>query len=411
MNAAHTFQIALSGLVSNKMRSTLTVLGVVIGVAAVIALLSIGRGTQAAITSRINSLGTNLLFVTPGATSQGGVRTTAGSASTLTMEDAQALLQAPDVAAVAPQVQAAAQVVAGRQNTRTQVLGVTPEYEFVRNYPIDQGSFITAAQVTSHAKVVVLGSTVAQTLFGLTDPIGQLVKVNGLQYKVIGVLQSKGGTGFGSQDDQMLAPITTVQDRLTAQRTTTGAHSVQTINVQVTTSQATNAAIQEITQILEVRHKITTTDDFTITSQQDTIAALNQSTGVFVIFLGAIAGISLLVGGIGIMNIMLVSVTERTREIGIRKSIGAKRGDIMLQFLMESALLSLTGGGIGILFGWGISRIISGINFGGQTITALISPDILILAVSVSAGIGIIFGLYPAYRAARLNPIDALRRE
>ena len=202
-----------------------------------------------------------------------------------------------------------------------------------------------------------------------------------------------------------------MQDRLSAQRTTAGAHTVQSINVQVTSSKAANAAVQEITQILEVRHKITTTDDFTITNQQDTIAALNQSTGVFVIFLGAIAGISLLVGGIGIMNIMLVSVTERTREIGIRKSIGAKRGDILLQFLMESALLSLAGGGIGILLCWGISLIISGINFSGLTLTALVSPDILILAVSVSAAIGIVFGIYPAYRASGLNPIDALRRE
>ena len=413
MNAAHTFQIALSGLSSNKMRSTLTVLGVVIGVAAVIALMSIGRGTQAAITSRINALGTNLLFVTPGATSSGGVRTTAGTASTLTLEDAQALFQAPDVADVAPQVQATAQVVAGRQNTRTQVLGVTPEFETVRNYPLDTGSFITPTHVNNHAKVVVLGSTVAQTLFGLTDPIGQNVKINSLQYTVIGVLQSKGGSALGSQDDQILAPITTVQDRLAAQRTTTGAHSVQTINVQVTSAKVTDAAIQEITQILETRHKIQAgaADDFTITSQQDTIDALNQATGVFVIFLGAIAGISLLVGGIGIMNIMLVSVTERTREIGIRKSIGAKRSDILLQFLMESALLSLTGGGIGILIGWVISRIISRINFSGQTITALVAPDILVLAVSVSAAIGIVFGLYPAYRAARLNPIDALRRE
>lgn len=411
MNAAHTFQIAVSGLSANKMRSTLTVLGVVIGVAAVIALMSIGRGTQAAITSRIESMGTNLLFITPGSSSQGGVRQGAGTASTLTLEDAQALTQLPYVAAVAPQTGTAAQIVAGRQNTRTQVIGVTPEYETVRNFPIEQGSFISGLQVREHAKVIVLGSATAQTLFGLADPVGQSVKVNGLQYKVIGVLKSKGGTGFGSQDDQILAPITTVQDRLAAQRTTTGAHAVQTINVQVTDSKATDAAVQEITQVLEQRHKITTTADFTITSQQDTIAALNESLGVFVIFLGAIAGISLLVGGIGIMNIMLVSVTERTREIGIRKSIGAKRSDILLQFLMESALLSLAGGGIGILIGWGLSAIVSRININGQNIPSVISLDILVLAVSVSAGIGIVFGLYPAYRAARLNPIDALRRE
>ena len=412
MKAGHTVRIALTGLGANKMRSTLTILGVVIGVAAVISLMSIGRGSQAAITNNIESMGTNLLFVSPGASTQEGVRGAQGSAGTLTLEDAEAISEVPAVVAVAPQVSSFVQVVAGRQNTRTQVIGVTPEYQFVRNFPLAQGDFITASQVKNRAKVVVLGSSVSETLFGRLIPIGESVKINGIQYKVIGVLESKGGTGFGSQDDVIMAPITTVQARMSRQVTTSGGLSVQSINVQVGSANNIDAATQQITAILEERHNVIAgNDDFTITSQQDMVQTLNESTGVFVIFLAAIAGISLLVGGIGIMNIMLVSVTERTREIGIRKSVGARRRDILLQFMVESATLSLLGGGIGILLGWGISRLISGLNISGTTINTVMSADILILAVSVSAAIGIVFGLYPAYRAARLNPIDALRYE
>jgi len=373
--------------------------------------MSIGRGSQAAITNNIESMGTNLLFISPGASTQEGVRGAQGSAGTLTMDDAQAISEALAVVAVAPQVQSFAQVVAGRQNTRTQVIGITPEYQFVRNFPLAQGDFITASQVKNRAKVVVLGSSVSETLFGRLSPIGESVKINGIQYKVIGVLESKGGTGFGSQDDVIMAPITTVQDRLSLQRTASGGRNVQSINVQVGNAADIDAATQQISAILRERHDITGNDDFTITSQQDMVQTLNESTGVFVIFLAAIAGISLLVGGIGIMNIMLVSVTERTREIGIRKSVGARRQDILLQFMVESATLSLLGGGIGILLGWGISRLISGLSISGTTINTVMSADILILAVSVSAAIGIVFGLYPAYRAARLNPIDALRYE
>jgi len=411
MKAGHTVHIALTGLGANKMRSTLTILGVVIGVAAVISLMSIGRGSQAAITNNIESMGTNLLFISPGASTQEGVRGAQGSAGTLTLEDAEAISEAPAVVAVAPQVQSFAQVVAGRQNARTRVIGVTPEYQFVRNFPLAQGDFITASQVKNRAKVVVLGSSVSETLFGRLSPIGEPVKINGIQYKVIGVLESKGGTGLGSQDDVIMAPITTVQDRLSLQRTTSGGRSVQSINVQVGNAADIDAATQQISAILRERHDISGDDDFTITSQQDMVQTLNESTGVFVLFLAAIAGISLLVGGIGIMNIMLVSVTERTREIGIRKSVGARRQDILLQFVVESATLSLLGGGIGILLGWGISRLISGLSISGTTINTVMSADILILAVSVSAAIGIVFGLYPAYRAARLNPIDALRYE
>jgi putative ABC transport system permease protein len=412
MSLAKTLRTALTALTTNKMRSALTVLGIIIGVTAVISLMSIGQGSQAAITSQIESLGTNLLYVRAGASSQGIVRGAQGSANTLTMADAEAIAELSSVAAVAPQVGTFAQVVAGSENTNTQILGVTPEYSSVRNYQVADGEFISDAQVEAKSLVVVLGSNVAETLFGETSPVGQYIKINGRQFKVIGVLQSKGSTGLGSQDDIVLAPISTVQYRLSSSQTVSGAKTVQTIYVQVVSTKETDTAIQQITSILEQRHNITNgVDDFTITSQQETINTLKESTQVWVILLGAIAGISLLVGGIGIMNIMLVSVTERTREIGIRKALGAKRRDILLQFLVEAALMSLIGGAIGVLVGWGVSTLISGVSVGGQTIETVMSVNIPILAVSVSAAIGIIFGLYPAYRAARLNPIEALRYE
>jgi putative ABC transport system permease protein len=376
--------------------------------------MSIGRGSQAAITSSIESLGTNLLFVGSGAAFEKGVKGAMGSAASLTLEDAEALNDpylAPSVVAVAPEVQTGAQVVAGRENTRTRILGVTPEYEYVRNHPVAEGRFITDTDVRNRSMMVVLGSNTAGVLFGQMSPVGQYVKINGRQFQVIGVLQSKGGTGFGMTDDVVIAPITTVQYRLSSQKTAGGEQNVNSINVQVVSAEETDAAIQQITAILRERHRIVGEDDFIITSQQDTIDALEESTQVWVVFLGAIAGISLLVGGIGIMNIMLVSVTERTREIGIRKAVGAKRRDILLQFLVEAALLSLTGGGFGVLAGWGVSHFVSGLNLGGEAIQTVMSVDIVILAVSVSAVIGILFGLYPAYRAARLNPIEALRYE
>lgn len=415
MRLARTLRTALTALTSNKMRSGLTVLGIIIGVAAVIALMSIGQGSQAAITSNIESLGTNLLFVSPGASSTGLVRGAQGSANTLTLADANALADptlAPSVAAVAPEVDAFAQAVAGSENALTRVIGVTPDYQSVRNWQVAEGEFITDAQVQARSMVVVLGSLVAQTLFPDSDPVGQYVTIRGLRVQVIGVLQSKGGTGLGSQDDVVLAPISTVIYHLGSTRTATGGLVVSSINVQAVSSSQVNDAIQQITSILEQRHNITNgQDDFTITSQNSLIQSLQNSTQVWVILLGAIAGISLLVGGIGIMNIMLVSVTERTREIGIRKAMGAKRGNILLQFLIEAGLMSLIGGAIGVLVGWGISSLISGVTVGGQTIHTVISADIPILAVCVAAAIGIIFGLYPAYRAARLNPIEALRYE
>ena len=415
MSPLTTFRIALASLGSNKLRAGLTLLGIVIGVAAVISLMAIGRGVQETITSRIQTLGTNLLFVRPGGVSQGGVSQGQGSAATLTLEDAYALVDpvfAPSVSAVAPELRTSGQVVAGRNNTSTRVVGVTPQYEHVRNFPVSSGEFISAGQVESNAQVAVLGAGVSEELFGFRDPVGQKVRINGRQFQVIGVLESKGSGFLGSLDDQVLVPITTAYYRLSSQRTAQGGISVDSINVRMPDVLAMDAALQEVVTVLRLRHRITGDDDFTVTSQQEAIEALEETTNTFVIFLGAIAGISLLVGGIGIMNIMLVSVTERTREIGIRKAMGAKRRDILLQFVSEATLLSLGGGGFGVLLGLFLTWALNGRTLlGNQPSQTAFSGDIAVLALAVSAAIGLFFGIYPAVRAARLHPIDALRYE
>ena len=414
MNLLASFAVALDGLAANKMRSALTVLGIVIGVAAVIALMAVGKGAQASVTGRIQGLGTNLLFVRPGAATEGGVRGAQGSAPTLTLEDAEALASpsgAPAVALVAPEVSAGGQVIAEGVNLNTRVLGVTPEYGEVRNFVVADGEFIARSHVEARSLVAVLGAKVARDLFGEDSPIGRTLRLNRQQYRVIGVLEAKGGTGFGSQDDVVVLPITTVQTRLQAQRTARGSRNVQSINVQMASAEVKNEAVEQISTILRERHRLSGQDDFTITSQEDTVQALNQVTGVFTAFLGSIAGISLLVGGIGIMNIMLVSVTERTREIGIRKAVGAKRRDILGQFLVEATFLSATGGLVGIGLGWGLSRLASGINIQGTPLQAVVSPDVVVLAFGVSVAIGLFFGIYPAMRASRLDPIEALRYE
>ena len=414
MSLLTVIRTALSSLGSNKLRAGLTLLGIVIGVAAVISLMSIGRGAQQSITSRIESLGTNLLFVRAGASIHGGVFDGQGSASTLTLDDAYDLLDpvfAPSVAAVAPELSTSGQVVAGRENTFTQVVGVTPEYQFVRNFPVASGQFILPSQVENRSEVAVLGSSIAETLFGFRDPVGQKVRINGRQFTVIGVLESQGGGPQGLFGDQILVPITTAYYRIASQRTAQGSVNVQTINVQVRSGGAMDDVVQEIATVLRLRHRITGEDDFTISSQQETIETLEETTDTFVVFLGAIASISLLVGGIGIMNIMLVSVTERTREIGIRKAMGAKRRDILLQFVSEATLLSLGGGGVGVLLGLVLSRLLDGRSIGGQSFQTAFSGDIAILALVVSAAIGLFFGIYPASRAARLHPIEALRYE
>ncbi|MCH8089251.1 MAG: ABC transporter permease [Chloroflexi bacterium] len=394
---------ALSSLGANKLRTGLALLGVVIGVAAVISTMSVGRGAQQAITANIEALGTNLLFIRPDS-----------GAATLTLEDASALLDptlASSVAGVAPETSTSAQLVAGNENTFTQVRGVTPEYELVRNFPVASGQFISQFLVENRSEVVVLGSQVAETLFGFRDPVGQTLRINGRLFIVIGVLESKGGSGLGSQDNQVLVPITTAYYRLASQRTTQGEISVQTINVQVRDGGDIDDAIREISTVLRLRHRITDQDDFTVSSQEETIETLEETQETFVIFLGAIAGISLLVGGIGIMNIMLMSVTERTREIGIRKAMGAKRRDIQFQFVTEATLLSLGGGGVGVLLGLAVSLLLDGRSLGGQNFQTAFSGDIAFLALGVSAAIGLFFGIYPAVRASRLHPIDALRYE
>ena len=414
MNFSTVLLTAVSSLATHKLRAGLTVLGVVIGITAVITLMAIGRGVQATITQRIESLGTNLLFVRPGEMSQRGVAGGQGSAATLTMDDAAALtdpLFAPSVKAVAPELSTTGQVVAGRVNTFTQVFGVTPEYFTVRNFELSSGKFITAGHVANASQVAVLGSEVAEMLFGFRVPVGQHVRINGRQFDVIGVLESKGGNRWLSLDDQVLVPITTAYYRLTSERTAQGGLTVQTINVQVRDVKDVDSAIHEVATVLRLRHRITGDDDFSITSQQETIEALEETTGTFVVFLAAIAGISLLVGGIGIMNIMLVSVTERTREIGIRKAMGAKYRDIMLQFVSEATLLSLGGGVAGVLLGLLFSWMLDGRNLLGRPTQTAFSTETAVMALLVSAGIGLFFGIYPAVRAARLHPIEALRSE
>jgi len=414
LNILDILRTTFGELKGNKLRTGLTLLGIIIGVTAVIALMSIGRGAQQLVTANIASLGTNLLFVRPGSTVEAGVRGGLGTAATLTMEDAYSLLdpaRSPSIEAVAPELQTTAQVVAGRLNTRTRIIGVTPEYQSVRNYTIASGQFISPAHVQNSSLVAVLGSNVAATLFGLRDPTGQPIRITGRPYTVIGVLQSKGGGALGLQDDQVLVPLTTAFYRLTSQRTAGGLVTVQAINVQVRDSKEMDSAVQEIAGVLRLRHRITADDDFTIASQQETIQTLEETTGVFVWFLGAIAGISLLVGGIGIMNIMLVSVTERTREIGIRKAVGARRIHILVQFLAEATCLSVAGGGLGVFFGWLASRFLQGMSLGTQTFHTAFNGDIALIALLVSIAIGLFFGVYPAARASRLHPIEALRYE
>ena len=410
MNFVESARIALRSLSANKMRSSLTMLGIIIGVTAVIAMLSIGRGAQAAITAQITSIGTNLLYIRPGAPVQSGVRSAEGSAASLTMEDGAALTDLPNIVGVAPEVDSFAQVAYLGNNANGRILGVTPDYLNTMNAAVADGDFFTAANVTARSAVVVLGSQIATTLFDTAEPVGQSVRLNGQTFRVIGVMQSKGGTGFLNQDTQIYLPITTAISRLSRGGRSQGGNSVQVLNIKITDSSLQDSVVQDIAQVLDQRHHVAN-DDFTIQSQQDILNTANQVTGTLTIFLGGVAAISLIVGGIGIMNIMLVSVTERTREIGIRKAVGARKSDILMQFLTEATILSLTGGLLGILFGALIAHFISGIQLGGSAITAVVDPDAALLAVLFSAGIGLFFGSYPASRAAGLHPIDALRYE
>jgi putative ABC transport system permease protein len=405
--------MSLAAVLAHKLRSALTVLGIVIGITAVISLMSVGQGAQQQVTENIQSLGSNLLFVQAGAGRQqgGAVRSAVGSGSALTLDDAGAVVAAPGIVAVAPQVTTFQQVVAGSQNSAVQVLGTTLEYESVRNLTLAQGEFITESHERARSLVTVLGSNVAATLFPDTSPVGQTVRLGRRPFRVIGVLEPMGGGFGGFQDDVMIVPVTTAIYRLQAQRGLAGSPRIQTIYVQVADEVDQDLVKESVADILRQEHRIVGEDDFIITSQEDILETVSQVTGVFTIVLGAIAGISLLVGGIGVMNIMLVSVTERTREIGIRKAVGARRQDLILQFLMESMLLTLFGGALGVTAGWGLARLMSGVNIQGQSLVTVVSPDIVLLALAVSVGVGLFFGVYPATRAARLHPVEALRHE
>ena len=407
------FRTIWTGLATHKLRSFLTILGVVIGVSAVIILMSIGQGTTQNILSSLEGLGSNLLFVSPGQTvSAGGIRSQFGAASTLTLEDADAIGQeVPNLVAVAPSSSAFLQLIYQDQNTRAQVIGVTPEYQTAYNLVVSNGNFISQDDYDSYQRVVVIGPDVATTLFGDNDPWGQTIRIGNSVATVIGVLQSK-GQSFGSTDSAVLMPLSTLQQFVSRSLTSTGQHVVNSIVISVVNKNDIKNAISNITSVLQYRHNIDPTDptvsnDFSITSQQDLVDTIAQTTRSITLLLGAIAAISLLVGGIGVMNIMLVSVLERTREIGIRKALGAKERDIWVQFLIEAASLTFTGGIIGVIIGSVVSYIIGRTG----TMNTLVTPGVVILAVSVSVGIGIFFGFYPAWNASRLNPIEALRSE
>jgi putative ABC transport system permease protein len=408
MNYLNSYIAALESLVANKLRSALTVLGIVIGVGAVIAMLSIGRGAQNTITGSIEGIGTNLLFVVSG----GGDNV--HNPKPLTRADAEALqdnFQAPSVVGVAPILQGSVEVSAGGETTSTTLNAVTPDYETVRNATVAEGEFINDTQLLSRSAVVLLGHKVANDLFGHTDGlVGESVRIDGQPFRVIGVLTEKGGSGFVDEDDRVIVPLTTGQARLLRRSTP---NRVDMIIVQALDADSVPQASEEVADIIRSRHRTGIgADDFTTYNQQDFLDTASTITGVLTIFLGGIAAISLLVGGIGIMNIMLVSVIERTREIGLRKALGARKRDILVQFLAESSLLSLTGGILGIILGWLISVGVGAIAAAANAdINPVVNLDSVLLATLFSMAVGLIFGVYPANRAANLQPVEALRYE
>ncbi|MGH9935108.1 MAG: ABC transporter permease, partial [Blastocatellia bacterium] len=407
MNIFVIFRIAFRALARNKMRSALTMLGIVIGVAAVIAMVSIGQGAQASVQAQIASVGTNLLFVGAGSQNVGGVRSGTGatSSNTLTVEDIEAIRrEIPSVAMASPTVNARSQIVFGNQNWNTSVQGVNEQFPQIRKWQAQSGEFFTEADVRTAARVVVLGQTVAENLFPGADPIWQMVRVRELPFRVIGVMARRGQDAQGrDQDDNALAPFTTIQKKLLA------ITHVQFSYVSAISPGATYTAQEQITELLRQRHKLAPNqeNDFFVRNLTDVAEAADETNRIMTILLGSIAGVSLLVGGIGIMNIMLVSVTERTREIGIRMAIGARSSAVRTQFLIESIVLSLTGGAIGIMVGVAISLLIP-MMLGWPTLISFIA---IVGSVIFSAAVGIFFGYYPARKAAGLDPIDALRYE
>lgn len=405
MNLKQSFLDALDSIRANKLRSSLTMLGIVIGVAAVISMLAIGTGAQSSITSEIEGAGANVLYISPGGE--------ASNPEPLTLKDVEALsdpARAPSLAAVVPLLQGNADVSIPGENTSTTAVGVYPEYFDLQGTTLAMGEFFTDKNLDNADAVVILGSEVVEDL-GLNslELLGSSVRINGQPFTVIGILESEGGSGFGSADNQILVPLSTAQGRLFSRD---GVDEVDQIYAQAVSAEAVTAATDEITQVLRAQHISNLgQQDFTVTSTQNLLETAESITNTFTLVLGGIAGISLLVGGIGIMNIMLVSVIERTKEIGLRKALGARKADILSQFMIESSVLSLTGGFIGIVVGWAIANLIGGISIGGGTINAQVSLNSVLLATLFSASVGIFFGIYPANRAANLQPVEALRTE
>lgn len=408
MKTKDLFSEVYTALSANKVRSSLTILGIVIGISSVIAMVSIGTGASNTISSSIESLGSNLILITPGAQRTQGFGASAGrgGAKTLTNGDAAAILaQVADISAIDPEVSGRHQITARGTNTNTTVAGVTSNYPQIRNVEVGEGSFINDTQNTSASKVAVLGPTTRDDLFGegAIDVVGQNIRINGMEFKVIGVTVAKGGTGFQNQDDIVFIPTKS------AERYLSGDQYLTTIAIQASTPKTMSQVQADITALLLSRHNISNIAqaDFSVLNQNDILSTASSITGTLTYLLAAIGGISLLVGGIGIMNMMLTTVTERTREIGLRKAIGAKRADIRVQFLAEAVTLTIVGGVVGVILGWGISFVVKATGL-VQTSVSLLS---IFLAFGVSAITGIVFGYYPARRAALLNPIDALRYE
>jgi putative ABC transport system permease protein len=399
-------KIAIRALTRNKMRSALTMLGIIIGVGAVIAMVSIGQGAQSMIQTQINSMGSNMLFVVPGNVRANGVSQGLGAAATLTEDDVVAIeREVPTVLAASPSLRASAQLVFGNQNWNVQLVGANEKFPKIRNWPTVNGAFYTAADVRGAERVIVLGHTVAEKLFGTADPVGESIRVRNLSFRVIGVLETKGSTFGQDQDDTAVVPFTTVQKKLQAR----GTNSVGQAMISAVSPDATTLVQQQVEDLLRQRHRIVEgePDDFTVRNLADVAAAGVQLTTIMTLLLGSIAGISLIVGGIGIMNIMLVSVTERTREIGIRMAVGARPSYIRLQFLTESVVLSLAGGALGMIGGGGAAAAIAWY----LKWPSLVSGLAVAIAFGFSTGIGIFFGYYPAHKAAALDPIEALRYE
>jgi putative ABC transport system permease protein len=410
MNVLENIRIALRALVANKLRSGLTMLGLVIGVASVVALLGIGSGATSTITSQVQSIGSNLLTVSA-ARLQSGVGSATGQSSFLYYADYQLLAKSlTKVSSVVPVYQANETVTQQKSTVTVGVTGTTSAYSQARNYTVEKGRFITENDGKAAARVAVLGSQTATDLFSTLDPLNRTIKINGVSFTVVGVLASKGGSGFGNSDALIIIPIETGYQKLFGSNAVANSQlKVSSIAISVTTADDVSAVTTQTENLLRRAHNLSLRDDldFSVQSQTDILSSLSSITTTLTIFLGAIAGISLLVGGIGVMNIMLVSVTERTREIGLRKAVGARRATILFQFLVETLVLSLMGGLIGIGLGWGIAE---GVTLAGL-ITAQVTVSSMALAFGFSAAVGIFFGIYPAWRASRLRPIEALRYE